>query len=467
MSFRDRQDAGRQLAKLLTKYANHEDVLVLGIPRGGVPVAFEIATALHAPLDIFLSRKLGVPGQEELAFGAVAAGDGHFLDYEIIQTAGISPAQVEQITQATRVKLEERARLYRGDRPPISVQGRTVILVDDGIATGASVYAAIHALRQMRPKKLIVAAPVAPIPTINWLRSSVEELVVADSPEHFYAVGQFYDHFSQTTDEEVVTLLRRASRAPVLKTARPNAQSADPPADISQREVTIPVGNIVLQGTLAIPQGAQAIVLFVHGSGSNRYSPRNRHVAQVLHTRGLATLLVDLLTKEEEAVDRRTAELRFNIALLAKRLTGATEWIRANQNTSKLALGYFGASTGAAAALVAAARFPRIVDAVVSRGGRPDLARESLITVQAPTLLIVGGLDDVVITLNRQALDVLKCPIKRMAIVPNATHLFEEPGTLEEAARMAAEWFVHYLVPAGNNETNVAGNVASTAATHE
>ena len=471
MSFRDRQDAGRQLAKLLTKYANHDDVLVLGIPRGGVPVAFEIATALHAPLDIFLSRKLGVPGQEELAFGAVAAGDGRFLDYEIIQAAGISPAQIEHITQATRVKLEERARLYRGDRPPISVQGRTVILVDDGIATGASVYAAINALRQMKPTKLIVAVPVAPISTINWLRSSVDELVVAESPEYFYAVGQFYDHFSQTTDEEVVNLLRRAPHPPALKNAQPNSQAADPTAAISQREVTIPVGSVVLQGTLTVPEGAQAIVLFVHGSGSSRYSPRNRYVAQVLHTRGLATLLFDLLTKEEEAVDRRTAELRFNIALLAKRLTGATEWIRANQNTSKLALGYFGASTGAAAALVAAARLPRIVDAVVSRGGRPDLAGESLIAVQAPTLLIVGGLDNVVITLNRQALGILKCPVKRMAIVPNATHLFEEPGTLEEAARMAAEWFVHYLVPAGNNETNVAGNVAatvaSTAATHE
>src|ERR1700739_3374494 len=138
MTFRDREDAGQQLAKQLEAYADAEDVVVLGIPRGGVPVAFEIAHALHLPLDIFLSRKLGVPGQEELAFGAVAAGDGRFLDYEIIQAAGISPAQIERITQATRAKLEKRARLYRGDRPPISVQGRTVILVDDGIATGAS-----------------------------------------------------------------------------------------------------------------------------------------------------------------------------------------------------------------------------------------------------------------------------------------------------------------------------------------
>ena len=220
MSFRDRQDAGRQLAKLLMKYANLEDVTVLGVPRGGVPVGFEMAVALRAPLDIFLSHKLGVPGQEELAFGAVAAGDGRFLDYEIIHAAGISPAQIEQISQATRATLEERARLYRGDRPPISVQGRTVILVDDGIATGASIYAAIHALRQMNPKNLIVAVPVAPISTINWLRSSlrpdIDELVVANSPEYFYAVGQFYDHFSQTTDEEVVTLLRRAAQYPAL-----------------------------------------------------------------------------------------------------------------------------------------------------------------------------------------------------------------------------------------------------------
>jgi putative phosphoribosyl transferase len=220
MSFRDRQDSGRQLAKLLMKYANLEDVTVLGVPRGGVPVGFEIAVALRAPLDIFLSHKLGVPGQEELAFGAVAAGDGRFLDYEIIHAAGISPAQIEQISQETRATLEERARLYRGDRPPISVQGRTVILVDDGIATGASIYAAIHALRQMNPKNLIVAVPVAPISTINWLRSSlrpeIDELVVANSPEYFYAVGQFYDHFSQTSDEEVVTLLRRAAQSPAL-----------------------------------------------------------------------------------------------------------------------------------------------------------------------------------------------------------------------------------------------------------
>ena len=225
-TFRDRQDAGRQLAERLMKYANADDVTVLGIPRGGVPLAYEVAAALHARLDIFLSGKLGVPGQEELAFGAVAAGDGRLLDREIIRAAGISAAQIEQITEATRAKLEERARLYRGGRPPLSIIGRTVILIDDGIATGASTYAAIQALRQMKLKKLIVAAPVAPNSTYNWLRMEADELVVPRIPEYFYAVGQFYEHFSQATDEEVIMLLRSAERFDTAKAAQPGGPKA-------------------------------------------------------------------------------------------------------------------------------------------------------------------------------------------------------------------------------------------------
>jgi len=469
MIFKDRQDAGRQLAKRLMKYAVLGDLTVLGIPRGGVPVAFEIAAALRAPLDIFLSRKLGVPGQEELAFGAVAAGAGRFLDHEIIQAAGISAEQIERITQATRAKLNERARLYRGDQPPISIEGRTVILVDDGIATGASAYAAIQALREMKPKKLVVAVPVAPVSTCNWLRSSLrpntDELVVAHTPAYFYAVGQFYNHFSQTTDEEVVLLLRRAQSF-ASKPERSEARAIDPPTSsrgITQRNLTILVGNIELEGSLTVPADAHGIVLFAHGSGSSRHSPRNRYVAEVLHAKGLATLLFDLLTKEEEAIDEQTSRLRFNIALLADRLIAATEWTRANESTRNLALGYFGASTGAAAALVAAARLPEVVSAIVSRGGRPDLAGESLASVHAPTLLIVGGFDELVTRLNRKALATFQCPTKRLAIVPGATHLFEEPGTLQEAARLASEWFVRYLTPAGHNELNV----VETAATHK
>lgn len=211
-----------------------------------------------------------------------------------------------------------------------------------------------------------------------------------------------------------------------------------------ERPVNITVGRIILEGSLCVPDGASGVVLFAHGSGSSRLSPRNRFVARELRKTGLATLLFDLLTKEEEEIDVHTAQLRFNIKLLTSRLTGATDWIKQGPDTSHLRVGYFGASTGAAAALVAAAERPDVVRAVVSRGGRPDLAGEALSRVKAPTLLIVGGNDIPVIDLNREAMRQLGAE-KKLEIVPGATHLFEEPGALEEVARLAADWFLKYL----------------------
>ena len=214
------------------------------------------------------------------------------------------------------------------------------------------------------------------------------------------------------------------------------------------RELTLDVDGVALAGMLGIPTNPKGLVLFAHGSGSSRHSPRNRYVAEVLRSRGLATLLFDLLTPGEEAIDRSTAELRFDIAFLARRLSSATLSITRNPDVRNLKVGYFGASTGAAAALVAAAEFPDTVAAVVSRGGRPDLAMDALGSVRAPTLLIVGGNDETVIELNRQAMAELRCREKQLIIVAGATHLFEEPGTLEEVARLAAEWFVRHLAPA-------------------
>ncbi|HEY7065311.1 MAG TPA: dienelactone hydrolase family protein [Chloroflexota bacterium] len=212
--------------------------------------------------------------------------------------------------------------------------------------------------------------------------------------------------------------------------------------------VGVGAGSVTLEGNLNVPDGSRGIVLFAHGSGSSRHSPRNRYVAAVLQEAGLATLLVDLLTPEEEAVDVRTAHLRFDIGLLAERLVGATEWLGRQPETQNLRVGYFGASTGGGAALVAAARHPDRVDAVVSRGGRPDLAGPALPQVRAPTLLIVGGHDYPVIDMNRAALAQLRVE-KRLEIVPGATHLFEEPGALEAVARLAREWFVEHLAPVG------------------
>lgn len=210
-----------------------------------------------------------------------------------------------------------------------------------------------------------------------------------------------------------------------------------------ERDVLVTAGPVTVGGTLGVPEGAKGIVLFAHGSGSSRFSPRNRYVARVLREAGLATLLIDLLTPEEEEVDLRTAHLRFDIPLLAERLLGGTDWLGTQPETKDLRVGYFGASTGASAALVAAAERPEVA-AVVSRGGRPDLAGASLEKVRAPTLLIVGGNDLTVLELNREAMTRLAAPCE-LEVVPGASHLFEEPGALEEVARLATEWFVRHL----------------------
>lgn len=208
--------------------------------------------------------------------------------------------------------------------------------------------------------------------------------------------------------------------------------------------VQIPADKVMLTGDLVLPENITGAVLFAHGSGSSRHSPRNRYVARVLQEAGLATLLLDLLTVEEETFDRQTGQLRFDIRFLAERLLHATHWFIEQPEVQTAKLGYFGASTGAGAALVAAAEAAEQVHAIVSRGGRPDMAGPVLASVQAPTLLIVGGSDDVVIKLNREALSQLTCE-KKLEIIPGATHLFEEPGTLEEVARLAREWFKQYL----------------------
>jgi putative phosphoribosyl transferase len=264
--------------------------------------------------------------------------------------------------------------------------------------------------------------------TAEVLAPEVDELVCLEAPADLGAIGFWYHDFSQTSDEEVVELLERA-RQPEMT-------------------VRVPAGPVELEGALSVPDGASGVVLFAHGSGSSRHSPRNRRVAQLLRERGLATLLVDLLTSDEEEVDLRTRRLRFDVGLLAQRLSGATDWLRRNPQTRDLRVGYFGASTGAGAALMAAAERPEEVGAVVSRGGRPDLAGDTLPLVRAPTLLIVGGEDEQVIRLNEEALARLRAE-KRLEIVPGAGHLFEEPGALDEVARLAAGWLARHLRPDG------------------
>jgi putative phosphoribosyl transferase len=423
--FRNREDAGLRLAERLSRYRDEQPV-VFALPRGGVPVGFEISRSLGVPLEVFVARKLGAPGQPEFGIGAVAPGGVRILNEDVVRRLGIPEDYVERITERETAEVGRRMRLFRGDLPEPRVRGRTVILVDDGLATGVTARAAVKALRRLEPRRLVLAAPVCAAQTAELLGPEVDELVCLETPPDLGAIGFWYRDFSQTSDEEVIELLENARR------------------EHGELAVRVPAGLVELEGNLDVPEGARGVVLFAHGSGSGRNSPRNRYVARALREAGLGTLLTDLLTPDEEAVDLRTGHLRFDIGLLSERLAGATDWLTENPATQGLRIGYFGASTGAGAALVAAAERPEAVGAVVSRGGRPDLASEALPLVEAPTLLIVGGNDGPVIRMNEEAMERMSAE-KELKVVPGAGHLFEEPGALEEVARLAAGWFARHL----------------------
>ena len=437
--FRDRAEAGRRLAAELRDYAARADVVVLALPRGGVPVAAEVARTLGAPLDVFLVRKIGLPGHEEFAMGAIASGGVAMVNEHVVRTYGVSRAQIDAVVTRERQELERRERRYRGDNPLPSLEGKAVILVDDGLATGSSMRAAVEAVRGLRPAEIVVAVPIAPAETCDALAPEVDRVVCALTPEPFYAVGLWYRDFSQTTDDEVIQILEAMRSETAARAGNPGSHG-----DPAVRAVRITANGVVLDGDLTIPRTARGLVIFAHGSGSSRHSRRNIAVAEALQRRGLATLLLDLLTKEEEAVDARTAHIRFDIPLLASRLVAATEWAVAQQETRDLPIGFFGASTGGGAALIAAAARPEVIAAVVSRGGRPDLAGDALPRVRAPTLLIVGENDEVVLQLNAQARAAMTAHVD-LTIVPGATHLFEEPGALETVAHLAGEWFAEHL----------------------
>src|SRR5674476_1410747 len=363
ITFADRVDAGRQLAARLG-YLHGQDVVVLGLPRGGVPVAFEVAEALDAPLDVIVVRKLGVQFQPELAMGAIGEGGVRVLDAEVLARAQVTEEELRTAERRERGLLEARvARLRRG-RERLNLDGSIAVIVDDGIATGSTARVACGVARRLDEAKVVLGVPVAPAGTVRDL-TEADEVVFVSVPRRFMAVGNHYRDFSPTSDEEVIVLLDAAARR--MRGGR--AAGDGPDCDI---DVEIPVGAVALKGHLHLPEPAAGVVLFAHGSGSSRHSPRNRFVADVLYQAGLGTLLLDLLTPQEELN-------------------------RAN--------------------------------------------------VRAPTLLIVGSADEAVLKLNRQAQAQLRCP-SQLAVVAGATHLFEEPGTLAEAAILASDWFAHYLLPA-------------------
>ncbi|HXX67540.1 MAG TPA: phosphoribosyltransferase family protein [Polyangiaceae bacterium] len=432
--FHDRAHAGRELAKHLSQFRSQFPI-VLGLPRGGVPVAYEVAQALDAPLDVWVVRKLGAPDQPELGMGAVAEGGEIFIDARIVREVGATEQEVQEIVARKTAEVDDRSRRLRRGRGAPDLEGKTVLLVDDGIATGGTARAALRAIRRRGPRAVVLAVPVGATATLEALASEADQIVCLSPQAHLYAIGLWYEKFDPVEDEDVVALLDR---------------SRDHEEKPLERSVRVSTAEAELHGDLAVPHGASGVVLFAHGSGSSRKSRRNRLVARVLQRAGLATLLFDLLTEDEEREDAVDAHLRFDIGLLAQRLVGATDWVTRRDETRGLRVGYFGASTGAAAALIAAVERAGVVDAVVSRGGRPDLAETWLPHVRAPTLLIVGGDDREVLALNRSAFRNLGGP-KSLEVVAHATHLFEEPGALERVAELAAGWFGQHLQRAGTD----------------
>jgi putative phosphoribosyl transferase len=415
--FADRRSAGDELAGRLEPGRLRGGVVV-GLARGGVIVAAEVAARLGLPLDALAVRKVGHPENPEYGIGAVTPGGTAYVRSDL----GLDDAQVHAAVAAARADADALDLRLHAGRPAVDVAGRPCVLVDDGLATGATMVAAARWARAAGATHVVVAVPVGPRATLELIAPEADEVICVDPRSMFFAVGETYDDFHQVSDAEVAEAL------------------AGTP-DASVRAVVVDTDGVRLAGDLTEPNGATGVVVFVHGSGSSRRSPRNRAVAARLNQAGLATFLFDLLTPEEEAVRANV----FDIDLLARRLVAATSWVARDLAVRSLPIGYFGASTGAAAALWAAAD-DATVRAIVSRGGRPDLAGSHLEAVRAPTLLIVGGADTVVLDLNRRAAARMRCE-RELVVVDGATHLFEEPGALEQVSEYAIWWFARYFTP--------------------
>lgn len=427
--FHDRAEAGRRLAAHLTAVQGtrplgrrEERPLVLALPRGGLPVALPVAQALGADLDVLVVRKVGVPGNPEFAMGAVGEGGVLVLDETVVRRLGIVEAQVARVVEHERSEVERRVQAYRHGRPPVSLRDRDIIIVDDGLATGSTAAAAVEVARRRGARRITLAVPVGSREACQRLQALADDVECLTTPDPFWAVGEHYDAFAQVTDEEVVAVLDAA-------------QSNGGDEVGVDEEVSIDAAGVTLPGHLTVPAGACGVVVFAHGTGSNRHSPRNRSVAAALQAAGLGTLLIDLVAQAD-------AGRTIDVTTASRRLLAVTEWLQAHG--TRRPVGFYGSSSGAAVALAAAAQRPDLVRAVVSRGGRPDLAAAWLPDVAAPTLLIVGDRDRAVLEVNREAERHLTCP-HLLRIVTGAGHLFEEEGTLAHAGALARTWFLHHL----------------------
>jgi putative phosphoribosyl transferase len=435
MLFRNRRDAGRRLAEELSVYRARQPVVV-ALPRGGVPVGFEVARQLLGELDVVLVRKVGAPQQRELAIGAVSEDGVVVLDDELIARLGVDGPTVRELVQQAEQEVAEQDATLRRARPAARVKGRTVVVVDDGLATGATMRAAVAVLRRRGARRVVIAVPVGAGDTVRALGNIADDVVSTATPPGFMSVGQWYGEFAPVTDDEVLDLLTRSAgessgRIPTLSV----------PTDYA---VQVDTADAHLPGQLAVVAGATGVVVIGDGE-------RNRIVAAELQQAGLSTLQFDLLTPDE-ANDRATV---FDIPRLGTRLLGATRWLAQRPGFASTPVGWFGAGTTAGAALWAAPDAGPRLRTIVSRGGRPDLAGSRLADVTVPTLLIVGGADEHVHDLNMEAQQALGGP-SRLEVIPGATRLFEERGAMEHVIDLARDWLVEMLSPGDSGGSSAA-----------
>lgn len=435
ISYHDRHHAAVVMAGALARYAP-QSPLVVAIARGGIPVAVTVAQELGAELDVIVVQKLGVPGHPHVTAGAVSSRGASNINHRALGAFGISPMALDRALDKERLVLQQLEREIRAGHPAKSVTGRLVIVVDDAIITGTTLHVAVTALRQAGARQLVLAAPAGSQSALSTLRAEVADVVCPAPLERLDRLADAYENCDAVSVQYCRQLFEQVEARGHL-----HPEHAD---------VAITAGNLKLAGTLTIPPDPRGLVVFVHGSGSNRFSPRNGKVARALEGAGFATLLFDLLTAEEQAADSQTQELRNDLALLAERVSSVVEWLAQQPATAGLPIGLFGASTGAAAALSAAVSGSGSINAVVSRGGRPDLAEAILERVRTPTLLLVGSEDHAVLELNRAAAQRLHCP-HSTKIVAGATHLFAEPGALEAVAEHAIRFFSAHQ-PSGDRD---------------
>ncbi|WP_019926505.1 phosphoribosyltransferase family protein [Nocardia sp. BMG111209] len=434
MLFRDRYDAGRQLASRL-RFLRGEDVVVLGIPHGGVAVAAEVASALHAPLDVVTVRRLGLPYQPDLPFGTIGEGGVQILDDAVIREAALDQGAIAAVKYRERQQLSRAAEYFRRGGAGIPLTGRTVVIVDDGIAGGDTARTACRVARSQGAARVVLAVPVAARDASKAMEDEADLVICLETSADIVAAGRVYRDLRYISDDTVADLLDLVAAGLPL----PQPVSFEAPHR-SDEEIRIVAGAVELAGCLTMPENARGVVISAHSSARGRLGPRNRRLAAALQDAGMGTLLLDLLHPTEEIHRANTTD----IDLLATRLIETTGWLSNRHSVMDLPIGYLGAGTAAAAALVAAAD-PRLeVSAVVSHGGRPDLADPALDLVHAPTLFIVGGDDPVVLGLNQYARQAVPGETE-LAVVPDATHLFAEPGALEIVAALTSDWFIANL----------------------